>query len=268
MKNIDDIKNRLINGSLSIEEAQSQLIAFMYQLHFPATHPTDINRLEQNIRNFADQFELILHTIEADHQLAAALKVLDEAALFTKTESFEIEMPCESAMVINEFFSDLECRSLIELAEQKGFEDALIISGGKPILAREIRNNTRVIFDDEQLAKHLWNRLKGHVSIAIDDWKPVRLNERFRVYRYEPRQSFRLHKDFPYETANQKSHLSLIIYLNDEFEGGETRFRDFTIDPKTGRAVLFKHELLHEGSTVKAGIKYAVRTDVMFEQKI
>ena len=58
-----------------------------------------------------------------------------------------------------------------------------------------------------------------------------------------------------------------MIYLNEEFEGGETSFDDVTIRPKTGTALCFIHELKHEGCPVKNGIKYALRSDIIYKKK-
>ena len=50
------------------------------------------------------------------------------------------------------------------------------------------------------------------------------------------------------------------------FEGGETNFLDLgeSVAPAPGRALLFQHPILHEGSEVTSGIKYAIRSDIMY----
>ena len=58
-----------------------------------------------------------------------------------------------------------------------------------------------------------------------------------------------------------------MIYLNDNFKGGETKFNDLVIAPKKGSALLFYHYLEHEGAEVIEGIKYVLRTDIMFRLK-
>jgi hypothetical protein len=58
-----------------------------------------------------------------------------------------------------------------------------------------------------------------------------------------------------------------MIYLNENFHGGETVFTGATrteIVPKTGLMLAFKHEIVHEGSIVRKGKKYVLRSDVMF----
>jgi hypothetical protein len=42
--------------------------------------------------------------------------------------------------------------------------------------------------------------------------------------------------------------------------------RHRAIDPKPGRALLFQHFLLHEGSAVTRGVKYVMRSDVMYRR--
>ena len=65
------------------------------------------------------------------------------------------------------------------------------------------------------------------------------------------------------------------IYLNGgegQFEGGETTFFDdegnkqCSIRPCPGLVLLFDHDVLHEGSPVKQGRKYAIRSDIMYSR--
>ena len=56
--------------------------------------------------------------------------------------------------------------------------------------------------------------------------------------------------------------LSVLLYLNDDFEGGEVHFPNFgyTIKPTTGLLIAFPsdHRYLHAAQTVTAGVRYAV----------
>ncbi|MGC4046428.1 MAG: 2OG-Fe(II) oxygenase [Armatimonas sp.] len=96
------------------------------------------------------------------------------------------------------------------------------------------------------------------------------LNERFRFYRYEPGQRFAPHFDGSYRRENgEESYVTLLLYLNNECEGGQTRIEvpegTYEVQPETGLALLFLHRLLHEGAPVTSGVKYVLRTDIMFE---
>ena len=103
----------------------------------------------------------------------------------------------------------------------------------------------------------------------------VGLNERMRFLKYAPGHFFAPHQDLHFTRppsagphAGETSHITVQLYLNDKFKGGTTRFlygkRHYDVKPKTGSVLLFDHDLLHEGSKVVGGIKYSVRTDVMF----
>jgi hypothetical protein len=68
--------------------------------------------------------------------------------------------------------------------------------------------------------------------------------------------------------------MTIMIYLNEGFTGGCTQFLDpknelnsNDVVPKTGQALLFDHLIYHAGAPLTEGVKYAIRTDVMFSTK-
>ena len=95
----------------------------------------------------------------------------------------------------------------------------------------------------------------------------VGANELLRCYRYAEGQRFAPHYDGAFaRDAQERSKLTFIVYLNEGFGGGETAMLDLdqVIVPRTGRALLFQHAILHEGCAVTSGVKYAVRSDIMY----
>jgi len=178
----------------------------------------------------------------------------------------KIESLSEYAFYIDNFLSTEECDEYIRLSESLGYGIAAINNAGIQQVVTEIRNNDRVIYDSYELAEIIWRKIKDYLPDNFDGFSIKGLNERFRFYRYDTKQVFRWHRDGSYRRNNEESKLSLIIYLNEDFVGGETGFRQFKITPKTGRVTVFKHELLHEGSLLKSGRKYVMRTDVMYEK--
>lgn len=179
-----------------------------------------------------------------------------------------------SIFTISDVLTADECRQIIALAEARGFDAATINALGGVRVDKEIRNNDRVIVDDVDLARRIWSRVAAFIP-PLWAGRPVRdLNERFRFYRYTPGQRFSWHWDGSFERPNgEVSQLTFMIYLNEGYEGGETRFDDvsesqpggyLSVTGKLGMALVFDHELLHEGAEVTAGAKYALRSDVMY----
>ena len=92
------------------------------------------------------------------------------------------------------------------------------------------------------------------------------MNERFRIYRYQKYQEFRSHSDGKFHRSDlEESKLTFMIYLNDDFQGGGTNFDDFVAWPETGMGLCFDHSLRHEGAMVLDGVKYALRSDIMYK---
>lgn len=138
---------------------------------------------------------------------------------------------------------------------------------GSQTMFKAIRNNDRILFEDYNLAKELWDRIKSIVPQEVDNAEAIGLNEMFRFYKYNPGQRFKMHRDGSYKKNELEYSLyTFMIYLNDDFEGGETIFKEGQIiTPSTGDLLLFYHPLKHEGKALLSGTKYVLRTDVMYK---
>lgn len=180
----------------------------------------------------------------------------------------EFQELAKDIFVVQDFISPEECQELIQFSETKGYEKATVNMGFEGQVVEEtIRNNERVIYDSEEFASKMWEKVQAFVPEKTDYRIACGLNERFRFYKYHVRQQFRLHKDGSYlPSFDRWSYYTFMIYLNENIEGGETNFpnQDISVIPETGKALIFKHELPHEGSPVQAGIKYVIRTDIMY----
>ena len=124
-------------------------------------------------------------------------------------------------------------------------------------------------FFDETLANELWEKTKPFVEEELGVYEAIGLNEMFRIYRYNPGQRFRMHRDGTYHrNAKECSFYSFLIYLNDNFKGGETEFQKLsTVVPKKGTALIFRHPHRHEGKELIEGTKYVLRSDIMYRIK-
>lgn len=180
----------------------------------------------------------------------------------------------ESIFLIHDFLSPEECEHLIAASERTGYEEASINTLYGPQLRPEVRDNMRVILDDDALAAEWFHRAAPLLPNRIGKWEVIGLNERFRYYRYDPSQSFKRHYDGSYSRRNgDTSLLTFMVYLNDGYVGGNTEFYHpndkpkASVSPKRGAALVFEHLQVHEGAAVEEGRKYVLRTDVMYTRK-
>lgn len=157
-----------------------------------------------------------------------------------------------------------ECSSLVELAEQSGFEAAgvRLITGQKSMPA--IRNNERTLVESPDWVGHLWKGLSRVGLPVIGGTRAVGLPKDLRFYKYGPDQRFKMHKDGPWHERGLTSKLTFLTYLNQEFSGGATDFKEFQVKPETGMALIFVHDTWHEGVAVTAGTKYVLRSDILY----
>jgi prolyl 4-hydroxylase len=165
--------------------------------------------------------------------------------------------------------SAAECGELVTRIDAMSPAAAPITTSQGFVMRPDIRNNERVMFDDVVLAAELFRRVEGVVPARLFGRRALGVNERFRGYRYQPGQRFAPHYDGAFRRSGKEaSELTFMVYLNEELTGGKTAFLDFDVEvtPKTGAALFFQHQLLHEGAEVKSGVKYVLRTDVMYAE--
>jgi prolyl 4-hydroxylase len=157
-------------------------------------------------------------------------------------------------------YSPEECAALVARIEA----DAPTLATNNPLY----RDQDRVMRDDPTFAHELLDRLRPHLPERMGELRLLRLNERLRFYRYRAGQRFSPHMDHWYRPSDDEITLhTVLVYFNEGFEGGETRFLEQleeTVVPRAGRVAIFQHKLRHEGCTVTRGIKYAMRTDVVY----
>ena len=122
--------------------------------------------------------------------------------------------------VVEDIYSCEECSDWIAFSEMHVYDAAPI---AQVVIVPEVRNNTRVVLDDAARAAAIFERLAPHLPTEIEvGWRLCGLNERLRFYRYEAGQRFGWHNDGVfYRSLEEWSRFTLMIYLNDDFEGGQ-----------------------------------------------
>jgi prolyl 4-hydroxylase len=155
-----------------------------------------------------------------------------------------------------------ECSFLAGLAEPR-LKPALIFHEGRRQFVRDpLRNSDATGFPLllETPAVHAINR-----RLARASGTDVRQGEPLQVLRYRAGQEYHAHLDAIPGLANQR-HLTLIVYLNDDYEGGETFFfaPQLKVKGRAGEGLLFANALpdgrpdpasRHAGLPVTAGAK-------------
>lgn len=200
--------------------------------------------------------------------------------------------------------TDRECMSIRQNMYNYNFTDTKSYPKNK-------REASRLCIIDNSLTKILWERLTPilknlkdlkpyGLGITNDEkWVPFSINNCLRISKYpEKSVGFKYHYDNQTCLSDdRKSILSIVIYLNDSFTGGETIFyykddinerkkldlgvgltvkeeielngginsyEHIEIKPRTGKCVIFEHDILHEGR--KGKDKIVLRTDVIFRR--
>ncbi|KAJ4133375.1 hypothetical protein NW768_004957 [Fusarium equiseti] len=209
-----------------------------------------------------------------------------------------------TAVVLDNVLSPEECKELLSLAEQsvegdEAWQPALVSGGnGYESRAPGYRESDRIIWDQQTIADRLWERclqadgLRDLLAVVPHEpwmkdgkWVFSRLNDRMRFLKYSPGQFFKPHCDGAYYYTEGpgkefETFYTVHLYLNDSVEndhtsdlqGGATSFLDrkgenrVDVNPKAGSVLIFQHKgLFHEGALVNKGIKYTMRTDILYE---
>ena len=112
-----------------------------------------------------------------------------------------------------------ECHYLIASAERL-FEPSMVYNDERELVRDTIRTSDGGTFHwlIEDLVVHAINR-----RIAAATGTSYEQGEALQILRYVPGQEYRPHFDFVDGAANQRLWTAL-IYLNDDYEGGATRF--------------------------------------------
>jgi prolyl 4-hydroxylase len=162
-------------------------------------------------------------------------------------------------------FTIEDCKQLIESANQFSKADTL----GEKI-------------DDYRVAENIWLSREDKMSTRIfyniylkTNCLPVHM-EHVCIVKYDIGGEYKLHHDFFHPSEDYSTDLlsnggnrvkTALIYLNDDFEGGETQFPnlDTTIKPELGKMVIWDNLLdngeldmdsIHAGLPVTSGTKY------------
>ena len=219
-------------------------------------------------------------SIDAEGPLNFTFDNLPPMATATDLELYDSRGNKLLAYTIDHLLSEEECKRVIEATEKRGYATALVNVGmGKQVLMDDYRKSDRFMSDDKEFARVLLERLRNtDLFPETMHRKEVScLNERLRFLRYYKGGFFGQHNDgcFVRPDGSERSYVTLQLYLNTPEKGGATTFfyvrdkegkplAEVPVYPQPGKALIFQHNISHEGSLLEEGVKYAMRTDVMY----
>jgi len=194
----------------------------------------------------------------------------------------------DQILLIDDLFSPEECKAFVKFIEKLPLEATPPKKRGEAD-----RVNHRLSIHSPSFAEHLFTILKPHLPVLPlpasaarnpnPSTEPHSLNSNIRLYRYSPGEHFGKHYDesFSDRETGARSEWTLLIYLSGEAQGvvgGQTVFyrekrgqpTEEIVAPLTrGTALLHRHGqecMLHAGKRVESGVKYILRSDVMFKR--
>lgn len=184
--------------------------------------------------------------------------------------------PPNNMTVVNNFISPSECKSFIRYADKQKREwltvvDAQKSSKHKRVFKRhESRITQSVDIQKRRSVANSWFKAacEEHV-VKLSKGLPAQWFEEAQLLRYGPGGKYGMHSDADHycHEASQfyrfiDRDFSMLIYLNDEYEGGELFFKglNYRYQPKQGDLVIFpsNHVFSHESLPIERGNKYAL----------
>jgi prolyl 4-hydroxylase len=159
-------------------------------------------------------------------------------------------------------FTAAECDYLMQ-ATGNAFEPSMVYDSNRRLVRDQIRTSDGATIHwliEDPVVVALNRRIAAISNSSYED------GEALALLRYSPGQEYRPHFDFVNGATNRRLQTAL-IYLNDDYEGGETRFvrTGLTVKGGAGDVVLFHNEGAdggpnplseHAGLPVTRGQKY------------
>lgn len=161
-------------------------------------------------------------------------------------------------LTILNFLTKEECDNFIELTRKK--EAPKFNDSG---------NFTNKKWIDNELSQFFYDRLN---TFIIND-KYKRANNVIMSGSYKEGDSFSLHTDtglYYNRNTKEKSRWTLLVYLNEDFDGGDTIFYDTNtwkevcrIKPEIGKVLIFDIDLWHKGEQIRNGFKHWIGCELI-----
>ena len=190
------------------------------------------------------------------------LELFSNNTLYVDKDDYDI-------IEIQNFLTNEECDKIIELSKGNMFSSK-VYSQNEDLYDNKTRISQQCwLNDNNSFIKNITDKVKSYTNTYNNYF------EELQVVNYKPGGFFRAHYDacvgnkYECERLNKEGprYLTVLFYLNDNFEGGETIFPKINklVKPEKGKAVIFQNvdnngviitQALHGGEPVKNGEKW------------
>lgn len=157
---------------------------------------------------------------------------------------------------INNFYSDDKCKEIIDKANKQGFVPSAVLQGTEgSVVDYHSRSSQSLNWIDNDLNE----KVKPYIgNLRLETWQ---------LLKYEEGNQFLAH----YDNGGHlnKRLFTILIYLNDDFEGGTTTFtnQNIIVKPEIGKLIIWKNldkhknsdnSSMHSGDKLIKGTKYVL----------
>lgn len=182
--------------------------------------------------------------------------------------------PPKGITVVNDFVEKVECKKLVRFAEKQEARWLKVIDRQKSteqkIVERRDPNRVTQVVNMQKRYDLLESTVRrALVDVGSKRYGQADIFEPPYVLRYKVGGVYAEHADSEaFDAQQQRFHrvadrdVSLLIYLNDDYDGGQLSFRqlNYTYKPRAGDLVMFPSSnlFMHQAEQVTRGTKYAV----------
>jgi hypothetical protein len=112
--------------------------------------------------------------------------------------------------------------------------------------------------------KRIADKLGPYVSrLSLACGVPGIVDPMCKGYAIPPGYGVPLHRDDDFSGVYGIARYSVLLFLNDDYEGGATVFPEHgTFVAEKGDVLVFRHDILHGADPVRTGVKRVIKTDI------
>jgi hypothetical protein len=171
--------------------------------------------------------------------------------------------------IMDEFLSPDECQAMLTLIASKATDPYKVRNPDGTITPDPTRVCERIVFGDDQsildsLVRRAWKEvIIPRTGIDLEWFEEPQLLKYIKggFYYYHADNGYLVIKEHAWRKAVDRD-LSLLIYLSNDFKGGDLHFNrlEYSLWPKAGMLVWFPSDMRfqHAAKPVESGTRYAI----------